>query len=133
MAQFDSFAPRKSPDPLWTESARPCVGMAFDLCFLRGFCGGSGSGFFRGCILEITDERLLEAACLSFRHELSGRSLRQHLALMHHRHAIATFGLIHEMSGEKDGDAVFPGEPNEQFPESVSGDRVNARGGFVEK
>ena len=51
---------------------------------------------------------------------------------MHQRDAVAAFGLVHEVGREEDGDAIIAGEIDQRAPESVAGDRVDARGGLVE-
>ena len=51
---------------------------------------------------------------------------------MHQRNAVAAFGLVHEMGRQEDGDPIIARKIDERAPESIAGDRIDARGGFVE-
>lgn len=51
---------------------------------------------------------------------------------MRQRNAVAALGFVHEMGREKDSDTIITGEIDQRAPESVAGDRINARRGFVE-
>ena len=61
-----------------------------------------------------------------------GRSLRQHLARVHHRHAVAALGLVHEVGRQEDRDALLARQPDQQLPEAVARHRIDAGGRLVE-
>src|SRR6185437_14144215 len=48
------------------------------------------------------------------------------------RDAVAIFGLVHEMGGDEDGDALLD-QAVDMRPELAPGDRIDARGRLVEK
>ncbi len=51
---------------------------------------------------------------------------------MHEGDPVAALGLAHEMGGQEDGDSVLAGEPDEERPEIVACDRVDAGRGLVQ-
>jgi hypothetical protein len=84
------------------------------------------------CILEVTDEGFLErfgfAALLQSFWRVGG----EHLAGIHQRDAIAAIRFVHEVSGEKDRHAILPGKIDQEFPELVASDGIDARCGLIE-
>ena len=51
---------------------------------------------------------------------------------MHQRDTVAALGLVHEVSGEEDGDAIIAGKVDQRAPERVACHRVDARSRFIE-
>src|SRR5271154_1158459 len=92
--------------------------------FLRlGFAcafGGDSGGFFK-----ISKKYLFEPVHPPLLLQFGGGPLGEYLAGMHQRYAIATLSLIHEMRGDEDGDSLFARELDQEFPESVAGNRVD--------
>ena len=61
-----------------------------------------------------------------------GASQASTLPGVHQRDAVAAHPLVHEVGGDEDRHALVAREVDEQLPEAVAGDRVDARGGLVE-
>ena len=51
---------------------------------------------------------------------------------MHQRNAVAPFRFVHEVGREEDRHAFVAGEADQNAPEGIAGDRVDARGRLVE-
>ena len=66
------------------------------------------------------------------RFQLVGRAERDGLAAIDQGDAVAIFGLVHEMGGDEDGDALAD-EAVDMRPEFAPGDRIDARGRLVEE
>ena len=100
-------------------------------CGLRRWLGllfFSGSGRF----LQIGDEGVLQRSAAALLDQLLRRADGEHPPLMHQRDTVAALGLVHEVGRKKDGDAIIAGEIDQRAPESVAGDRIDARSGLVE-
>jgi hypothetical protein len=89
-------------------------------------------GGFVDRILEIGDEGLFEIGAAAPRDDAGRRIADQHLARMHQRDAVAALGLVHEMRRDEDRHAVLPRQVDEDLPERVARDRVDAGGRLVE-
>ena len=91
---------------------------------------GSGS---RHRLLEIGDERFFQvrarrAAVTSS----AGASLAEHAPGIHQGHAVAARGFVHEMGRDEDRDALIAREIDQQLPEAVARQRIDAGGRLVE-
>jgi hypothetical protein len=64
--------------------------------------------------------------------QCSRRVTVEHPAGVHHRHAVATRGLVHEVRRDEDGHLVAPRQLDHQAPEIVARDGVDARSRLVE-
>ena len=82
--------------------------------------------------LQVGDEGILQSSAAAFLDQLLRRADGEHPPPMHQRNAVAAFGLVHEMGRQEDGDPIIAGKIDQRAPEGVAGDRIDARGGFVE-
>ena len=82
--------------------------------------------------LQEADKGILQIRGGLGRNQLRRRAGRQHASGMHQRNAVAALGLIHEMGGDEDGHAAIARQVDEQFPEPVARQRIDARGRLVE-
>src|SRR5215469_13592218 len=87
VAEFDRLTSRKCPGTPQSKPSRARVtvfrGRRFPCLLRRGLRSRGLSGcLVPGRILEIADKGLLQAVRLALGHQLRGRSLCQHLALM---------------------------------------------------
>ena len=64
--------------------------------------------------------------------QLLRRVARQHLARVHERDAVAAHPFVHEVRRHEDRDALLARQIDQQLPEAVARDRIDARGGLVE-
>ena len=71
---------------------------------------------------------LASGSCLQLGDGADGDELR-HIDVAD---AAATFGFVHVMRGDEEGDALA-GELEEQIPQRAAGDRIDAGGGLVEE
>ena len=85
-----------------------------------------------GGLLEIADEGIFEICRAALLDEVRRRIGRQHLAGIHQRDAVAAFGFVHEMGRNEDRNASVARQIDQQFPEPVARQRVDARGRLVE-
>ena len=82
--------------------------------------------------LQIADERGFERR-LAPRGTQARRSIAgQHLAGMHQRNAITALGLVHEVGRDENGDALLARQLDQQGPELVACDRIDAGRRLVE-
>ena len=51
---------------------------------------------------EVADEGLFQGFGTTLLNQSGGHVAVEHLARMHHRHAVAAFGLVHEVGGNED-------------------------------
>ena len=56
----------------------------------------------------------------------------QNAAGIHQRDAVAAFGFVHEMRGYEDGHALIARKIDQQLPEPIPGQRINARRRLIE-
>ncbi|CAM2150331.1 hypothetical protein PT2222_230055 [Paraburkholderia tropica] len=131
--QFERLAPHIAPRALQAEAAM--------LLRMRGGVGIFGqhgefvAGVFLGArarIHEPGDERFFERGRAAIARDVRGRVAHQHAARVHQRNAVAAPGLVHEVRGDEDRHLIFARERDQQAPEVVARDRIDARGRFVE-
>ena len=87
---------------------------------------------FAGGFFEIADEGVLERGGAAPPGEVRRRIGREHAPGIHQRDAIAALGLVHEMSGDENRHALIARQVDQQFPEPVPRQRIDARGRLVE-
>ena len=93
-------------------------------CFVRrsrglGLLQAGDKGIFQGVAGELLLQR--------------GRGVAgEDLAGVHQRDAVAAFGLVHKVGGEKDGHALLARQFDQQPPEVIAGRRIDPGRGFVE-
>ena len=116
---------------------------------VRGGCRGGGRREGRGVgvgsvlvlrfrrlaggVGDVTDEGGLQVVGTAAGHELGRGVAGEDSAGVHQGDAVAAQGLVHEMGGDEDRDALAAGEVDEELPELVAGDGVDARGGLIEQ
>ena len=71
-------------------------------------------------------ERAFQAVGARGFNQSIGRIASQYFARVHERNPVAALTLVHEMSGDKNGHAIFPRQAHQQLPEPVAGPRVDA-------
>ena len=106
------------------EGLRPSASAPSVVLRFRRLAGGVG---------DVTDERGLQVVGTAAGHELRRGVAGEDGAGVHQGDAVAAQGLVHEMGGDEDRDALAAREVDEQLPELVAGDRVDAGGGLVEQ
>ena len=84
------------------------------------------------CILEVTDEGFLERFGFAALPQSFWRVGGEHLAGIHQRDSIATIRLVHEVSGQEDRHTIFSGKIDQEFPELIASDGIDARCGLIE-
>ena len=83
-------------------------------------------------LFEVADERVLERGGAARRDQARRRIGRQHAPRIHQRNAVAALGLVHEMGRDEDRHALIARQIDQQFPEPVARQRIDARGRLVE-
>jgi len=84
------------------------------------------------CVGDEADEGCFEVITAPRCHQGRGRVAGQHGAGVHQRDPVASQGLVHEVGRDEDRHVLPTREVDEQFPELVAGDRIDARRGLVE-
>ena len=75
----------------------------------------------------------LEVVGTAAGHELGRGVAGQYGPGVHQGDAVAAQGLVHEVSGDEDRDALAAGEVDQELPELVAGDGVDPGGGLIEQ
>ena len=99
--------------------------------------GAAGARASSGCarcggFFEIADEGVLERGGAAPSGEVRRRIGGEHAPGIHQRDAVAARGLVHEMGGDENRHALIARQIDEQFPEPVARQRIDARGRLVE-
>ncbi len=81
---------------------------------------------------EVADEGLFKGFGAALLDQSGGHVAVEHLARMHHRHAVAALCLVHEVGGNEDRHPVAPRQLDEQSPERIARHRVDAGSRFVQ-
>ena len=81
---------------------------------------------------QIDDEGVFERLNAPAGNKVSRHTARQHLAGMHQRDAVTALGLVHEVGGDEDRHPLIARQFDQEPPEAVAGNRVDARGGLIE-
>ena len=66
------------------------------------------------------------------RDQLCRGSGLENAARIHERDAVAAGGLVHEVGRDKNRDALISGKLDQEFPEPVTGDGIDARCRLIE-
>jgi len=102
----------------------------------RGECRRGRRGLRRSLVplraFDEADEGRLEVVGAAGLHQGDRSVAGQDGAGVHQRDAVAAEGLVHEVGRDEDRHLLTPREVDEQLPELVPRDRVDARGGLVE-
>ena len=77
-----------------------CICISLCSCLICLIC------FFR--FKQVADKGLLKRGGAAFGYECGGGVAVEHFASVHHGHAVAALGFVHEVGGDEDGDAVAP-------------------------
>src|ERR1700722_10188514 len=85
-----------------------------------------------GRVLEIADEGVFEGRGAAGLNQSGRRIRRQPMPGIDHRYSVAALRLIHEMRGDEDRDSLISRQINQNFPEPVPGQRIDARSRLVE-
>ncbi len=91
------------------------------------------SGASAGSVGDVSDEGGLEVVGTAAGHELGRGVAGQDGPGVHQGDAVAAQGLVHEVSGDEDRDALAAGEVDQELPELVAGDGVDTGGGLIEQ
>ena len=86
-----------------------------------------------GSVGDVTDEGGFEVVGTAAGHELGRGVAGQDGPGVHQGDAVAAQGLVHEVSGDEDRDALAAGEVDQELPELVAGDGVDPGGGLIEQ
>ena len=132
--KFDRFTDRVGKKPLQAERALPrrrrrdrdaaCVG---------GSTIAADTGRATpGRLFQIADKGVLKRGDAARLTRFGRRIGRQHPAGIHQRNAVAALGLVHEMGGDEDRHALIARQLDQQLPEAVARQGVDARGRLVE-
>ena len=81
---------------------------------------------------EVADEGLFKGFGAALLDQSGGHVAVEHLARMHHRHAVAAFGLVHEVGGNEDRHPVAPRQLDEQPPECIARYWIDPGGRLVQ-
>jgi len=84
------------------------------------------------CALQVRDEGFFKRRQAAVAHDLRRRAGDEHASGVHERDAVAALGLVHEVGGDEDGDAIAAGKLDQGAPEGIARHRVHPRGGLVE-
>ena len=98
----------------------------------RRTLGATAGSARAGRLFEIADERILERGGAARLDQPGRRVGRQHAAGIHQRNAVAALGLVHEMGRDEDRHALVARQIDQQFPEPIARQRIDARGRLVE-
>ncbi len=109
---------------------RPRRRLPLSLHFVGQLAGLGRLG--RDAVFHVADEGLLQAGRAAVVDQLLRRVAGQHLARVHQRDAVAAHALVHEVRGDEDRHALVARKIDQQFPETVPSNRIDARGGLVE-
>ena len=91
------------------------------------YCQLNARGLF-----EIADKSVFEARRAARQRESSGRVGRQHMPGIHQRYSVTAFRLVHKLGRDENRHAVVARQADQELPECVAGDRVDARSRLVE-
>ncbi len=127
--QLKRFPPRIAHHPPQAETGgRRGLGMVGSV----NLYGISWLRFSAVRLLQIVDEGFLEVRRAPAFDDVRRGVADQDLPGVHQRDAIAALRFVHEVCGDEDGHHVPAGQVDHTLPELVAGDRIDARGRFVQ-
>ena len=81
---------------------------------------------------QIADEGFFQRGRAALGYQGSGGIAVEHPAGVHHGHAVAPLGLVHEVGGDEDRHLVAARQFHQQLPELVACHGIDARGRLVQ-